>query len=388
MSEKDRLIATVNQWRNQIALSIIRKEELTERDIWSYPQGMIWNAKAFVGKPAFYPVYRYKDYYSYSAWFLILFKGKLVLNREFYEKRNQEKRPFSPTSETLDAEVVRIGGSQQGKPLFHSETKVVEAVASALVEDTSLVEERFKNYQHIILCGGKDSQNLLLLPWKTKVLALSASPNYELVKEFIRRNKLDIKIQSLEDSNTLTLEREILCNAGLNDLQHFRWTAELKQIADSFHGKAIFWKGQAGDLYMTPYWKTYSANTGKVFTKFRKIATRFLGWSQTRESLFEAAWNRLAMWQGTHMGFLRAATGALFLSAYHGEKMRSVLAGINYKKAIKRDLRKLIGNKLAGGEVWYPFANPAPPPTPFRREMHKPARFISLAKQCGISIKE
>ena len=105
---------------------------------------------------------------------------------------------------------------------------------------------------------------------------------------------------------------------------------------------------------------------------------RFLFWSQ---------WHRGAMWQGSHMSMIRHLTGALVLSADHGPATRRVLARVDLRRAVRQDVRPIVGWYLYGGPVRYPATNPGPPVSSIRRGLSQLAPFLDALKQAGITAR-
>lgn len=54
-------------------------------------------------------------------------------------------------------------------------------LSTAISNDIQQLEQLYPKHEHIVLCGGKDSLNILLLPWAKPVIVASSKPNYELV---------------------------------------------------------------------------------------------------------------------------------------------------------------------------------------------------------------
>ena len=75
-------------------------------------------------------------------------------------------------------------------------SEFVARITAALIHDTRKVESELPGHTNFVLCGGRDSLNLLLLPWTNHTVALSAPPNYELVRRFVRENGLDVEVRS------------------------------------------------------------------------------------------------------------------------------------------------------------------------------------------------
>ena len=249
------------------------------------------------------------------------------------------------------------------------------------------------------MCGGKDSLNLLLLPWNEKTVALSAEPNYGLVKQFIMDNKLNIDVCLLEDKqDPQELNDEVLECCCRVKMENWRWTAHLREISQENNGKVIFWKGQMADLYTSDKWKVYMQPVKpmqmfaqKVFKKLDSIIPffikKFIG-RRIQPIAIQAAWERGAVMQGSHLAFIREIADCLVLSAYHGFEVMKVWQEVDLASVAQGDMRARIGEALLKCPVIYPTANPAPGPSFIRKGLGSPNNFVSLLKQGEIIIKE
>jgi len=362
-------------------------EELTEDRIWNVPGPMIWKANCFTGSPHFYPVYRCGESYSYSPLALIVQKHKLHINRRVAHAVAKPVSRYYSGNDTVDLDINRIGGPmERGHLQIKDPNQFVERIAHAMQEDIVAVENRNSGHTNIILCGGMDSLNLLLLPWKNPVVAASAPPNYEVVKQFISDNGLHIDLICLNDDDTSLLDIEILINCCRNNLQHFRWGPHLRKIAQEFESRTIFWKGQLG-MFLKGTWANYShpRDVGvylshipvlfDVLSRQTPIMQRYFYWS---------LWRRGAMWQGAHMSFIRHLTGGMCLSAYHGTAMRRVLSSVDLRHALPYDIRPLLGEYLAGAPIQCPSTNPSPALSAFRDGKSHLAPFLEMVKRTGI----
>ncbi len=400
---KEAEMSTVGGLRERVAAPVEKQQELSESHLWDQEgKSLIWQAKRFVGRPHFYPVYRWGEHYSWSLAALILYKGRLVLNRHAAEAAASPRFLYYPGVDTIDAEIERIGGppALMDEPHIASTEELVVAWVEALQADVAERELRHPGCTNVILAGGKDSMNLLLLPWRNPTLVVSAAPNFQLVRRFVANNDLDIEVRELCDfRNEDVLEGEILGNGCRADLRHYRWGAHLTELADEFGGRALFWKGQLADVVTTPYWKTFTNPPSGPRNLARKVYARMDCWLpqgvQTAVAdrwlvpgLLEALWKRGAMFQGTHMGVLRGLTGCLFVSAYHGPRVSSVWRGVRYVDAVQSDIRPRIGALLRGGPVHYPAENPAPPPSAFRAGLCQPQHFLRAVRSLGVEVVE
>ena len=223
-------------------IRLIKTEILFEGDVWKDASIDVWRAGGFHGQPSFYPVYRFEDYYSHSVIPLIRFKGHLTLNQRFIARAQHNRMHYYSGLDTIDQEITRIGGVVHSDHTVRDAQEYAGRVAEAMKQDVLAVEDEYEGYHHAVLCGGKDSLNILLLPWKKKLTVLSAAPNFALVREFVARNGLPHTVIELEDRDRSTLQEEILYNACFNNLMHCRWTGELKAFANSHNGRLIVWK--------------------------------------------------------------------------------------------------------------------------------------------------
>ena len=261
-----------------------------------------------------------------------------------------------------------------------------------MIQDTYDMEARYPDHVHAVLCGGRDSLNILLLPWKKSVTAYSAQPNYPLVREFVERNRLPVTVRLLSDADDSVMDQECLMNMGHNDLRHYRWTGELGRISAEYDHKIIFWKGQMADVVLTPRWKKYAHFVGSDFNRLIfKFRNRLSLWPKNyvMNRYMKAMWVRGAMWQGFHMSFLRAICKTLFLSAYHGKRCISLIPRIHFPSVVKEDIRPLIGKYLAGKDVWYPPQNPHPAVSGFRSGLSMDMdKVIAMIREKNVIIEE
>lgn len=374
-------------------------DTLSEADIWLDPTTTLWQARRFVGSPRFYPVYRRGDHYSFSPIFLLAHKRGVDLDRDFMAviaRRTRSATAYYSGTATIDREIERIGGPTPFDRTIFRPDDYAARLAAAMIADTELVEAAHPGASHVILCGGKDSLNMLLLPWKGPVTALSAAPNFALVKEFIAANRLAIACHELRDEDRSTLALEILYNTCLSELIHCRWSGELRALAAAHERRVIFWKGQVA-TFLTPSWRAYVHYTDRVDRTIGYLesvvvrAALRLGWSELPAAqqrwVSDNLWLRGAMMQGTHMALLRALCGCLFLSGYHGPAVQAVVSAVDLPSCVARDIRPAVGRLLLGREVVYPEINPGPPESQFRRGRSDPASWLAVARAAGLPIR-
>jgi hypothetical protein len=366
---------------------------LTEAALWAQHGPAIWKPRRVEVSPCFYPIYRWGDLYSYSLVSLILRKGRLDVNPRPIRAAHQPGFDYWRGSETVDREIVRLGGPHRSERRITTPEEYAERLANALREDSAAVERLHPTHTNIVLCGGKDSLNLLLLPWRNPTVALSAPPNYDLVRWFVAQNRLPLEVRRLEDSEDAEVqEEEAFLGCCRTDLAHWRWGTHLRQIARDEGPNLLFWKGQVADLYTTPKWKAfidppskhavYPRKAYKLLSRYFPAVDRIVG-GLVQPGVIRSTWSRCAALQGSHMEFLRELTGCLFLSGYHGPSVQRVWCEVDLASAAPFDMRHLVGRLLAGREVLYPDANPAPAPSTFRVGLGTPARFFALLDRLG-----
>ena len=393
------MLAKIKKIKKQINEQTKVCKSISEEDIWTTHGTLIWESKEFVGTPHFYPVYKWKNFYSHSLLALIVKKGDLNLNTVAVKHINQPDFLTLSASLNIDKDIERVGTAHKSGSSIQSIEEFVNRLVNALIIDTHKIEEKNKGYTNYILCGGKDSLNLLLLPWVEKTVALSAEPNYSLVKQFVNENNLNIEVRLLEDKQAPELldDEALECCCRVN-MENWRWTAHLKEISQENNGKILFWKGQMADVYTSDKWKVYMHPVKpvqmffqKVFKKIEPLIPFFLKRAIGRKiqpSVIQALWDRAATMQGGHLAFIREIADCLVLSAYHGSEVMKVWQEADLASVAQRDMRDLIGEALLKRSVIYPNANPAPGPSLIRKGLGSPNHFASLLKQGGIIIKE
>jgi hypothetical protein len=372
------------------------RDELTELDVWGRQGPDVWEAGRFAGAPPlFYPIYRHGDLYSHSPLPLILLKGRVDLDPGFARQVSSPRFRYYSGRVTVDRGIERIGGPPEPSCRVGDTARFVESIAAALRRDVAAAEARHPGFTNVVLCGGRDSLTLLLLPWANPVVVASGAPNFELVKRFVAEHSLGFDVVELLDDDRSLLDLEILVNCCRNRLEHCRYGPDLVRLADGFDGKVVFWLGQLGDTFMTPYWRMYRHKSRGLRRLVERVADRIeyrREWNRERATarqrrFSDALWRRGAMWQGAHVSIMRQLTGSLVLSGYHGPAMREVLESVDLFSAVRDDIRPLVGERLFGGPVSYPSTNPGPPPSLIRRGVSHLRPFLKRLSSLGIPIR-
>lgn len=358
----------LNSWIDKLRNVPVKEvDNLDLSEVWSDESVIIWKAKAVNNPSPFYPVYKYQDYYAPNILPLILLKKNFQKNASFWEAFKPKKK-YQSGHPTVDSEITRVSGEFSSNLSITSEKEMINAVADAMIRDAQRMVELYPDHEHIVFCGGKDSLNILLLPWSKPIIVASAPPNFKLVKEFVAKNDLQVKdLVELNEEPSQYEEMEVLANNCLNDLAHCRWINHFVSLSEKYP-KCIFWKGQLGDTFLTDNWKTYRVKRIKWKDRLKTI-------KRAHKDFIKSLWYRGAMWQGTHVSQIRMLTGRLVLSIYHGPAMTAVLKEMDLTKSVHRDLRDEIGNAILGKKVDYPKENPSPFPMKRLKQISHPDYF-------------
>jgi hypothetical protein len=365
--------------------------------LWETHQrgGRVFRAHSVRGTPSFYPLYRNNDLYSYSPYWLILRKGSLNIDPNVQAYLERTPGDISPPDKFIDRDIERLGAAPVFRPEISKRLAFCEAIAAAMQADVNAIEAKNPGKTNVILCGGKDSLNLLLLKWRNPVSVYSAQPNFPLVRQFVTDNNLDLTVSELLDEANSDLQaREIAEACCMVDLANWRWTSHLRRIAADLKGEAIFWKGQIADSLLTDYWRSYTSSYSKPYRFARKAykrAARLLPGFFTilpdrlvMADVAQSLWARGAVGQGAHMGMLRSVTDCLVLSAYHGPLTAGVMLRGDYHALTGADLRLEIGRVLAGRDVLYPMSNPAPSSAMERHQLRGLDTLIATYRSLGV----
>lgn len=365
--------------------------ELTETALWTHQDVILFQSPRFIGSPYFYPVYRAGDLYSWSLLSLIKHLKRAELNARLKDRVETSHFGFLPPEFPPFRNIERVGGPlTRLKTEFRTRSDFVDAIAQAMIDDARLAFEKNPDHDHIVLVGGRDSLNLLLLPWEKGVIAASSPPNAKLVREFIERNALNVELIELSETEDDSLDDEVLINCCRIGLQDARWGSQLRRIANSRDLPVVIWKGQMADAFLTPYWRKYrsqffSEYGGKSPGRLRRGFEKLFPMA-AQDAVFRTMWVRGAMWQGVHTAIVRELTGCLTLSGYHGPRLTGVLQRSDLSRCVFDDVRPDIGKRLAKRDVWYPAENPSPKAWNHRRAANTIERWVQAAATQGVEV--
>ena len=366
--------------------------------MWQRHDVAIWQAERFEGIPTFYPVYNYENYYSYSLLALIVKKQSLAINEKAYNYASSQNFEILPNETLIDREIRRISGPTRFGNEISDTSQYCLKIVEAIKKDIALIEKANPGYTNVIMCGGKDSLNMLLLPWENPVIVYSAEPNFPLVQQFVKDNNLSYEVKELKDpydeEHLADEVAELCCRV---DSRNWRWAKHISQISEQYSRKIVIWKGQMGDVFFSTNWKTYiypekqpKLFLCKIFKKFSSFMPGFLVEKLGKiiiKDVEQTHWIKGSVAQGAHMGFIRALANCLVLSIYHGKNVMEVLSTVSLPETVNTDIRNEIGTILFKKRVFYPSANPSPKLIENRAGAHCPDKFIRLLKKNGIEIK-
>lgn len=347
------------------SIKIKKVDHLDIGSVWYDFENEVFQADNIVENECFYPVYKWKNYYSYSPFKLLMLKGGLEFNNKIFRYLNNGIiDDFLPPEVSIDVNIKRVGS-----PLVLEKTEIFEkdnflnSFATAMINDMRFLESLHPKAIFGILVGGKDSLNILLLPWNCKIIAFSAEPNYSLVEKFVKDNNLNIQVEKLDlysFEEDILLEKEILFNFFRIGLHDVRWVSNLfmlKTKLEKDSKELIVITGSLADTFLTPTFFSYKSKWR--LSKKYLILDLF---KSRREIFFQNLWERGAQWQGIYHGVLRESASIINYSMYHGKCTKYLLSISDIKNIVTHDLREDLGFKIVGSKILYPQENPSPFP--------------------------
>ena len=136
-----------------------------------------------------YPIYFYKkdDIFISSTSVFELIKYKKSYYRNFYFTTNHFYRP---SYSTIDQKIMRFRSKTISSYQLKDEDQIANIGANLMQDYVTEIENLFPEYSHLLLMGGKDSQNILLCKRNKKWIVLSGEPNTVNSLNFIKYNKI------------------------------------------------------------------------------------------------------------------------------------------------------------------------------------------------------
>jgi hypothetical protein len=350
--------------------------------------------------PHFAPFYKFKNDEDFSLLEMIKKKGYLKINTKAIKIIDHPDFLFCPPNTLIDSEIKRVEYSWKFDKIITQQDVFVSSITKAMIDDAKKIEDEYTDHTILALVGGKDSLNMLLLPWRNPLIVASAAPNYSLVKKFLSDNNLNYDIIQLDDERNLNIEKEILINCCRLKLDNCRWTGHLSEIVSAQNSKVVILIGQWGDNLLTNKWKKniLPPPDFHIQGRYNKLLYRLSALSNKFERLYSSnpkiqslffrnLWYESAHWQGVHMSFLYEYLGCPVLSIYHNDDVMKIISQTDYVKVVTTDLRPTIGDMIFGRKVIYPEKNPSPPVSRIRKDISGSKIFLDLIQVNKISIK-
>jgi len=315
---------------------------ISNYDLYLMPKG-IYKTRDIVVDNYLYPMYfiKYDSYYlvSTSVFGLIKHKGTFNRNPNF-----QTTDFFRPTFQTIDKDIMRARTEYRRSTNEYSDPIMIADMAAGLMQEyITKIEKKFPDHAHILMMGGKDSQNIILTERKSKWIVISGDPNADINKKFISDNNVEIEdfIAVSNNSDDTMIVKEIIASDCFFDVAHFRYMVKIKQVVSRYHGKAIIWYGSSGD-------GCFTRNNNHLSKDYYNVHDLHVGmamgiWHQLGKNIFNCP--VLSPYQSPmFLDKLFYRYDPYYVDKYSG------------------DLRVLIGNKLFQKDVIYPDSNPEPMP--------------------------
>lgn len=341
-------------------------ERLDNHALFLMPNG-IYKVRELIPDNYLFPMYCFQDgdynLVSTSVFALIRHLGNFERNPRF-----QTTRFFRPSFRTLDSRIMRARTlhRRSSRELCRPE-QITELGASLIQDYISEIEDRFPGWVHVLLTGGKDSQNILLCRRRERWIVLSGAPNDVLNEAFIDQNGLLVEdfIHGPSNTDDRYLLEEILASDCSFDIAHFRWVPQIKELVERYDGKIVLWMGTSGD-------GCFSRNNNHRDIDYYAVHDLHVG---------------------TAMGVLHQLYKNLFnipvLSPYQSPRFLSELfyRYDPYFVDHSGDVRVRLGEILFGRPVWYPPSNPTPPLLARKRDTAIPI-YVGYLKRHGVACRE
>lgn len=373
---------------------------ISNTSLWLSGSNEAVSADQFVCDSDLLPVYQLGERYSTNPLSLVRETGELHLRRDYLRKHHLSKGNHTLRDGIADTRLRMFTRPVVGTQVSE-ESDVNEEVTRSKLRDLAdaiqlgvrRFEERFPDATHYIMVGGKDSLNLLLLDWKCPVTAISAEPNYPLVKKFVQDNELGIEVVKLEDPAPRP-DLEMLHNFGRLDMEHARWLTHLQQFVDS-HDRTVLWSGLVMDIVLKHDWRRIVKRHTNAITRpiqsvarnnapTHKMLPLGLGY---RMRLAQAISNSCALLQGSNGSILQSLFNCHALSPYHLPEVLPAMSRWDIL-GVDRDWRPDLGELWHGRPLIYPEANPAPVESKIRTPLNSGPDFLRVVQEAGIKIVE
>lgn len=335
---------------------------MTNYELFMLPNG-VYRAKSVEADNYLYPMYYFMDGDDYiistSVYGLIHYKKRFIRNPRF-----QATRFYRPTFLTIDQEIRRVRTTYRRSTLELTDKDSIVKLGARLIQDyITQIENRFPGWVHILLMGGRDSENIILAKRTERWVILSGEPNALSNKEFIKDNGIKIErfiALSNETDNTFLLE-EVMASDCMYDIAHFRWVRQIYDLVKEYDKKALIWIGTDGD-------GIFKRNINHRDKDYYAVHDLHLGTAM-------GVWHQM----------LKNLLNILVISPYQSPTFLNELfyRFDPYFVDSAGDVRPEIGEILFGEKVKYPLKNPTPAPWRRNRAISIPT-YIKQLKRDGI----
>jgi hypothetical protein len=360
-------------------------EIITNYELYLLPNG-IYRTKRIVADNYLYPVYFLKEQDTYlvstSVYSLIGYKKRFIRNPGF-----QTTFFFRPTFLTIDQEVMRARTEHRRSTLELTQAEEIVELAAKLIQDyVTEIEVRFPGYVHILLMGGKDSENIILTKRKERWVVLSGEPNAPLNEQFIETNSINVEkfVAAPNLHENALLRKEIIASDCFYDVNAFRYVERIYDLVREHNGKVVLWMGSSGETIFS-YWGEFH-RCNDYFAKYIFYVGMAMGiWHQLYKNLFNIP--VLSPYQSPRFldelfyrfdpYIVEQANSHRFAPYFldRGDGRQVEYHGV--------DLRPEIGRILLGRPVIYPCENPGPSQSGRNRHLSIPI-YISQLRCDGI----
>jgi hypothetical protein len=287
-----------------------------------------------------YPMYRYKQdgksFVSTSVFELIKHKGVFHRNPKF-----QTTTFWRPTFATIDRKISRVRTIPRRSTLEIRDADTISTLGAAHIQDyISSIELAYPDHTHVLLMGGKDSQNILLAKRSAPWVVVSGEPNTTNSLRFCEKNglKVDELLGHPDHSVDDLVFEEVVASDCFYDPAHFRYLHLLLDIKERCNGKLVVWMGTSGD---------------GIFAKNA---------NHRDEDYFAVHELHVGMSMGIYHQVIKNILNCPVLSPYQSPSFLDELFFKFDPFFVKTagDIRSTVGEKLHGSTVWYPETNPSP----------------------------
>lgn len=336
--------------------------EIGNYELFLRPNG-VYRTRRVRADNYLYPMYAYQDGGAYtvstSVYALIHAKRRFVRNPKF-----QTTHFYRPSFLTIDAQIQRVRTTRRRSTRELTDAgPIIELGARLIQAYVTEIETRFPGAVHILLMGGKDSENIILAHRSSRWIVVSGEPNAPLNEAFLRENGVAVErfIARSNETDDALLTEEILASDCSFDVAHFRWTRALRDLVQEHGGRAVIWMGTSGD-------GTFAKNNNHRDVDYYAVHDLHVGTAM-------GVWHQM----------LKNVLNVPVVSPYQSPRFLDELFYRFDPLFVFRtgDVRPQVGARLLGHPVAYPPRNPTPAPWARDRAKSIPA-YVRQLKREGI----